>query len=631
MENRCPQCGAEQPPGEEWEQKLCPACLMKLGLSGAIPRMSIPEPEPAAAAPSIRPPAPKWNWRLVVRVVEGAALLALLSIAVLYFLPERSAPPPTVQMTILTPGEMEVQDLAVSPDGRVLAYTAATRGETRLWIRPLNQLESRELLGTEGASMPFWSPDSRSIGFFAGGKLKTIGLDGRPAMTIANAPQPHGGSWSTDGAILFGPDALGLQRVGSAGGEPVRVTSIKSARGSLLHRWPQFLPDGHHFLLTASGPESTGGIYVADIDGSAEARLLIHDASAGTYSDGRIFFVKDAVLMMRPFDARRLEFTGDPQAFRDSVGSRASHGPPFSVGGNMLAYRTGSASLVRSLLWIDRSGKVIQQVGEPAEQEDFALSPGGTRVAVVRNAPRPGAADLWLLDMARGAATRITFDARGAASPLWAPDGRRVAFVSRSSPTEFRAVTVNEPRSPEMLLQLPESAVLDSWSADGRFLLYTVDVNGRLAVWMLPLEKGDHKPAPLLKGDFNYKQASLSPDVRWVAYVSDESGRDEVYLRGFPSGEGRWMVSVNGGTQPSWGRDARELFYQSPERQLMSVVLQWDSSGELRARIPQPLFEMPPGADAFAVANDGRFLVAVPPGEQQRSPINVVINWASDR
>jgi eukaryotic-like serine/threonine-protein kinase len=603
---------------------------MKLGLSGAI--HADPEPQPAPlpkpAAAALRRPRLRWNWRWVVRVTEGAVLLALLAIAVRHYA-ERPAPKTPVHFRVDSPDGTDIRDFAVSPNGLALAYTGTTaEGESLLSIRMLAHPESREMAGSEGASMPFWSPDSRYIGFFAGGKLKTIHVEGGPSTTIADAPRPQGGSWSSDGTILFAPDSGGLERVGAGGGEVAKVTALDSSRGPRVHRSPQFLPDGLHFLFSASGRESADEIYIGSLD-SGETRLLIKGSSGGIYSDGQILFVRDGALMVQAFDVRRFEFIGEPQRFpyAESVGSRAGRAPPYSVGNGVLAYRAGGDPVTQSFLWLDRSGRVLASLGEPAEQGDFALSPESRTVAVARRAPGNGASDLWLLDLVRGTASRATFDGPGVASPVWSPDGSSIAFASNTSAqSEILTVKVNALSSPELLLKLvPDSVVLDSWSPDGRVLLYTATVKGRLSLWLLSLE-GERKHQPFSKGNFNYRQARFSPDGRWVAYVSDESGRDEIYLRAFPSGEERFLVSVDGGMHPTWSRNGRELFYLSAQRRLAAVSV--ESGGTLRVGSPHILFQMPLNADLYEVAADGRFLTAAPPEQQQRSPINVVLNWS---
>jgi len=585
----------------------------------------VTDPEPA---PEVKP-GRRWNWRWAARVAGGAALLALLTIAALHFA-ERPTPRTIVRMVIDAPPDTELQDFAVSPDGRALAFTAtAPEGGSLLWIRSLDLLEPRELRGSEGASMPFWSPDSRWIGFFAGGKLKAVRIDSSSPMTLANAPQPHGGSWGQNSVILFAAGDGGLQRVTASGGEAVRITSSESAKTPLSHRWPQFLPDGVHFLFSAPDRESASGIHVGSLD-TGEIRHLIRGSSGGIYADGRILFVKDGALFSQTLDTGRLEVSGESHAvpFAESIGVRANRALPFSAGAGMLAYRAGGVSDRQMLLWIDRSGKIVDRAAEPAEQEDFALSPDVTTVAVSRRASGEGS-DLWLLDLVRGAATRMTFDARGIGSPLWAPDGRRLAYISHAPEAAIRTIALNASREPETLAKLPEDSVLESWSADGRSLLFTGTAGTKLAAWALPFE-GDRKPAPFLKGEFNYKQPQFAPDGRWVAYVSDESGRDEGYVSEFPSPKSRVLVSVKGGIQPRWGRDGRELFYVSPDRRLMAVPVEF--AGVLRVGLPQMLLPMPAGAERFVVAGDGRrFLIAVPSEEQQRSPVNVVLNWTIEK
>lgn len=639
MEKQCPQCGAEQPSGEEWQQDLCPACLMKLGMSGAIPRLSFAEPEePEAKVPALKPaleskPAPvpprsslKFDWRWAAGLTLGAVVLALAVIAGRHLM-EREAPAPVVRFTLETT-DLDLKDFAVSPDGRALAYTAvAEDGESTLSIRSFDTLEPRSVPGSSGASMPFWSPDSRSIGFFARGKLKTVRTDGAPPVTLADAPQPHGGAWGIEGAIVFASGARGLQRVRSGGGEVTAITSASSSEGLAALYWPQFLPDGRHFLFSAIGGESGGAVVVASLD-TGETRSLIQGAMGGVYSDGRILFVRDGVLFLQTLDTNRLELMDDPQTVRgaENMSWRVERAPPYSAGGGVLAYRSGGDSSRQMLLWMDREGRTLRVFGESSAESmegGFALSPDGRNIFVPRRAAERHATDLWLLDTAREAVTsRLTLDGRGASTPVMSFDGRRVMFVSGAAPrAEIRAVAVDGSTQPETLFKSVDNIVLDGVSPDGRFLLYTKE-GGRKSLWALPLE-GDRKPMLFLEGEFDYKQGQFSPDGRSVAYVSDETGQDEVYVRGFPASEVRPILSLGPGTQPSWHRNA--LYYVSPKRLLMEVEAQ--GADVLRLGTPRPLLTLPFGA-AYQVARDGsQFVVSSPAPEQQRSGIQVVLHW----
>jgi eukaryotic-like serine/threonine-protein kinase len=627
METKCPQCGAVRPLDEEWEQNLCPACLMKLGLSGAIPAIAVPEPDTKATPASPRSRF-RWDWRWAGMIAGAVAALALIVVAALHFM-ERPEPKAVIHFNFEPPEDMDIQDFAVSPDGRSLAYTAtAANGEPVLSVRPFDVLESRVIPGSEGAAMPFWSPDSRSVAFFAGGKLKTVRIDGPPPITIADVPQPRGGTWNTDGGILFASGTHGVLRVPSVGGEATKVIE-DSPRELVSQRWPQFLPDGRHFLFAASGQKSGGDVVIGDL-ASGEKRVLIQGSPGGGYADGHLLFLREGMLMRQPFDTNRLELTGEPRVvpYAQSIGSSGNRALQFSAGGNVLAYRAGEVSTERTLLWMDRRGEILKIEQKPIEQ-GFALSPDFTSVAVSRRASRNQASDLWVRDLARGAETRLTFDARGASSPVWSPDGTQIAFIANAqAETEFLATSTKAPGKTEMLLTMKDDAVLESWSPDGRVLLFTARSNDRLSVWTLAIE--GRKPVAYLGGNFNYKQARFSPDNRWVVYVSDESGRDEVYVREFLSGEIRSMVSIDGGSRPAWRRDGREIFYLSPHKELVAVSVEF--AAPLRVGRPQVMWKMPPGAEDYEVMGDGqRFLIAAPAHEHQRLPINVILNWSEEK
>jgi Tol biopolymer transport system component len=634
MEKQCPQCGAEQPSGEEWQQQLCPACLMKLGMSGAIPRMSFPEAEESEAAkpapaPEVKPrrrTSLKFDWRWAAGPAMGALVLALVVLAAQHLM-EREPPAAVVRFTLDVTG-LGLRDFAVSPDGRSLAYTAvAEDGESTLSVRALDMLEARPVPGSIGASMPFWSPDSRSIGFFASGKLKTVRMDGAPPVTVADAPQPRGGAWGIEGAILFASGSRGLRRVSSGGGEVTVITSTSSSEGGAGHYWPQFLPDGRHFLVSAVGGDSGSAVVVGSLD-SGEMRTLIRDATGGVYSDGRILFVRDGILITQTLDANRFEVADDAQTVHggENMGWRAERSPPYSAGGGVLAYRSGGDSSRHTIVWMDRAGGILRVFGESPEdsvESGFALSPDARYLFVTRRVAERTASDLWLLDIGREAVTsRLTLDGRGAASPVASPDGRRVLFVSGTAPrSEIRAVTVDGSGTPDTLLSSAESIALDSFSPDGRFLLYT-KTDDRESLWVLPLE-GERKPMVFLEGAFDYKQGQFSPDGRSVAYVSNETGRDEVYVRGFPASATQPILSVGPGAQPLW--HGNELFFVSPQRILTAVETQAADARRLGAA--HTMFSLSFGA-TYQITRDGqRFVISAPAPEHQSSAIQVVLNW----
>jgi dipeptidyl aminopeptidase/acylaminoacyl peptidase len=358
---------------------------------------------------------------------------------------------------------------------------------------------------------------------------------------------------------------------------------------------------------------------------------VLKGASGGIYSNGRMLFLREGFLMSQPFDIRRGELVDQSISipYAEGMGGGNDRARPFSSGGNVLAYRTGGASLEQDLMWMDRRGEILEAAAEPAAHNGFSLSPDTSAVAIIRKSEGLDAPELWSFDLRRGVFTRLTFDERGAANPLWAPDGRRVAFASRTqSQTEVRVVTTNGAGETQVLLKAPYEVVPSSWSPDGRFLAYTTSERGKLGISVLQLE-AEGKPMALLQGNFNYKQARFSPDGRALAYVSDESGRDEVYVRSFPSDEMRVLVSTEGGSQPQWRNNGRELFYVAPGQILTAVQVEGSRRDVGR---PQMLFQLPRSTSAYEVAPDGqRFLVSIPGRGRRNIPVDLVLNWRHDK
>jgi dipeptidyl aminopeptidase/acylaminoacyl peptidase len=427
---------------------------------------------------------------------------------------------------------------------------------------------------------------------------------------------------------LFAGDK-GLFRVSDTGGIPQAAIKIGAESKLRGHAWPQFLPDGHSFLFYAEDmAASNGSIYAGDL-ASDEIRKLVDQSGPGVLAEGRLLYSRNGVLLAQPFDPLRIKVNGDPVPvlFANPIFGGDSHSSPgFSSGHGILAARTGGETLTR-LTWIDRNGKNIEQSGEPAAQGDFALAPDGNSVAVVRRNGDSRGEDLWLLDLRRNVASRLTFDNLDVHTPVWSPDGKRIAYyTSNGRDAGLRQVSANGSGKVELLLKTPEPVALDCWSPDGKVLIYTeMGRRGKQSLWTLPAE-GDRTPQSIVQGEFNYGQAALSPDGRWMIYVSDESGKDEVYVRTFPPGGDRWVVSAGGGSQPSWRRDGREIDFVSPQRMLTAVPIRSDRGMELGT--PAALFRLP-RSRAYQGTPGDRFLVAVPV-EGEHPEIQVVMNWATE-
>jgi Tol biopolymer transport system component len=531
---------------------------------------------------------------------------------------------------------------ALSPDGSKLVFSAANSdGRTLLWMRPLDSPVARLLNGTDGATFPFWSPDSRSIGYFEEDKLKKIDVSGGPSVTLADAPDGgRGGSWNQDDTIIFSGRYTPVYRVSAAGGTSTAVTRFDPGRGDTTHRWPVFLPDGRRFLYLASETGSQGerdAVFLASLDGK-ENHLLLHSSSNVAYASGYLLFVRDSTLMAQPFDARKGTLAGEPlpiaeQVQYDGVFSRGV----FSVSDNgALVYQSGSVSVGAELVWLDREGKVLGTFAEVLPYLSPRLSPDGRRLAVSIFEPHRGDEDIWIYDIERGVKTRFTFNPGRNFEPIWSPDGRRIAFARLSRDTKGVGqiyVKNSDGSGPEdALLESSANDMPTDWSADGRFLAFTRierPGNTREDIWILPLE-GDRKPFPIVRTPFTEDWAEFSPDGRWLAYQSVESGGVEVYVMPFSGLGGKFQISNSGGRFPRWRRDGREIFYVSHDQNLMAAEV--ETSAGFRAGAVRRLFPVRARGRGFVydVSADGqKFLVVSTKSEETSPPITLVLNWTA--
>jgi eukaryotic-like serine/threonine-protein kinase len=523
---------------------------------------------------------------------------------------------------------------AISPDGGSIAFIAEGEGKQLLFVRPLQAAAAQPLAGTEGAYYPFWSPDSRFLGFFAGGKLKKVEASGGVVQTLCDSPFGRGGSWNRDGVILFTPGIHDvIFRVPDGGGQPVAVTKVKKPGVYAGGRWPYFLPDGKHFLYVGTeGDDFRGKLYAASLD-SPEAKLIVDDNSAAAYANGYIFFVKDGNLVAQPFDPDRLSVSGNPVPVAPKVeyGEAKSQGN-FSVSENgVLVYRS-AYSIPSRLVWLDRSGKQVATLGEPGNYGLPRLSPDGHTVAIPReDAADAGKSDLWLLEVQRGIFSRLTFHPAVAYSAVWSPDGSRLAVAGLG--TKVQIIPANGSGVPVTVSNEQVAAIRD-WSPDGQVVIVQQQNSSTgMDVMSLPVGEKPQSLTPLLNSQFDEILPRLSPDGRWLAYISNESGRGEVYVVPFPSRGGRWQISNNGVTMGvpgiAWSRDGKQLYFRDAAGGLMVVDVQPQGS-DFHSGAPRQIFIAPGGVRPIDTAADGRILVALQAEQEISSPITLVLNWDAE-
>jgi Tol biopolymer transport system component len=571
----------------------------------------------------------------------GAGLAAAL--AVPYF--RAVAEAPEMRVEISTPATTDPSALALSPDGRHLVFAASGDGAPRLWLRSLDRTEAEPLAGTEEARYPFWSPDSRSIAFFSSGGLMRIEIDGGLPRPLANAAPGAGGAWAPDGSILFAPTFGGpLFRVAADGGAAAAFTQLEP--GQVAHRFPQFLPGGRQFLLYVLGAPDVQGVYLGSLDDPGALRRLVASDAFGVYvPPGWLLFVRQGALVARRFDPASGELIGDTRQVAEVVDvSDQSFGALSASADGLIAYRATGDTPTR-LTWFDRSGAMLGTVGGPGEVNllDPEISPDGGRVAVTRT--EQGNTDVWLVEAMRS--TRVTYDGAVDRFPIWSPDGGRLVFQSaRQGPFDLYEQLVSGGSGSEVRI-LTSSLVKapNDWSPDGRSLLFFEVRPESPDLWVLPMgdgtaggsgrlaPAGEAKPFVLVDSPFPEVWGQFSPDGRWVAYQSTESGAWEIYVRPF-SGPGRWTVSSGGGNYPRWAPGGTELYYVAPDGHLVAVPIAGNGT-TLEVGAPVALFRpgiLGGGANVvgrrhqYDVGLDGRFLVNVTT-EAAASPITLILNW----
>jgi serine/threonine protein kinase/Tol biopolymer transport system component len=524
----------------------------------------------------------------------------------------------------------------VSPDGKRVVFGAmrgGNVGSTMLWIRTLSDLDPHPLTGTDLGRYPFWSPDSRKIGFFASGKLKVIDIESGEILSLTDVSLGSGATWSANGQILFAPSSTagGLFRISVAGGQPTPVTRSDSTRRENFHRFPVFLPDGDHFIFLAF---PANRILVGSLS-SESTHALVQADSQAQYTANHLLFLRQGTLFAQPFDVAAGATTGEPVAVATQVLRDAYEYGVFSAAENgVLAYRAGGPAQRTQLMWLDRSGRTLGTVGEAGYMRNPALSPDdGTRVLFEIVDVQGRNQDIWIQDIARNVRSRLTFDPANDIYPVWSPDGGRVVFASDRDSGVFNIYQkpANGVGDDQRVVKSSDDMTPYSMSPDGRFLIYRLNINDTGIMSL----SGDPKPSPLLKASFNQNAAQVSPDGRWLAYYSNESGVYEVYIRNFGAGNGKWQVSQGGGVHPRWRRDGKELYYYASDGHLMAVSISGDSAANVGT--PHALFEAnllngPQVSSGFRAqyepSPDGqRFLMNVPVEGSVAVPMTLILNW----
>jgi Tol biopolymer transport system component len=598
-------------------------------------RVTLEDLKEDAKSEAARPAGARLGW--ITAISLGLALVAL---AVVHFR-EKPAELPVVRFTLEAPANTRVRGAtppAVSPDGRQIVFAATNGGKSQLWLRNLDSLTAQPLAGTEGAIYPFWSPDNRSIGFFAAGKLQRMDVSGGPATTLADATQARGGAWSRSGVIVFAPTPYsGLQQVAESGGA-ARPATRHDAKAP-PQRFPSFLPDGKHFLyLFGTGAGDKRTIRIGSLDSAEEDRALPGTAdSRALYSQGHLLFVRGATLLARPFDVLRLAFSGEEVRVAEHVlaTDNVTNSFVFSASGDVLTYESGEP-IPDQLMWLDRAGKRLGTVGEPADSLEWPrISPDGRTAAVTVGGSQPGDFDIWLYDLLRGQRTRFTFGPAPDQAPVWSPDGRTIVFRSNQSGRyDLYRKAADGSRKEDLLYADNLLKTPSSFSPDGAYLAYGVTGDPQTGddVWILPGPLGEHgalKPYPFMRTEFNEQSPEFSPDGHWIAYRSNESGIYEVYVAPFPGPGGKRQVSTAGGNAPRWRADGKELFYRAADnRQMAADVDARDGVFEVKA--VKPLFGPVVGPATYDVSADGqRFLTLVEVGAGADTPLTVVQNWTA--
>jgi Tol biopolymer transport system component/predicted Ser/Thr protein kinase len=565
--------------------------------------------------------------------VAAAAILAGFGLAAVHFTETPPAQAPPFRLVAESPEDLANSNnagSALSPDGRILAFVAAPGGRSVLYVRPLDSLEARIMAGTEGAGRPFWSPDSKSIGYFANGKVMRIDLAGGAPQPICEGAPGRGGTWNEDGVIVFSAGLGGLlRRVSASGGEAQAITEFDAKVGEDAHYYPQFLPDGQRFLYFRRRADRVkSGVYVGQLGDAAKGRndkMVLETAHRAVFAanprgkGGHLLFIRGDGLFSQPFDPESATLSGEPALLAQNVSmiSANAFSDVSASSSGIVAYALGGEGK-RISVRRDRAGKPVGEPFESAQVSSVDLSPDGTRLASSRADAQTGDV-IWITEIARNTTTRFVFDGP-AIFPTWSPDGQMLAFVSRNA---IYIAPANGAGKAEKLYQSATLPFVNAWSPDGKSILFSERAEKSQAdLWVLPVT-GDRKPTPVVQGRFNEASGALSPDGRWLLYTSDETGKFELYVQGFPEAKGKWMISAGGTVGGQWRNDGKEILYWN-EGAIWSVSIQANETGVVSGK-PEKLFNSPLQS---VIAADGKtFYTQESPSGESKRPIAILMNW----